>query len=303
MVRIFFFIIFVSAVILFLGLIQMLLLRTLIRPWWQRRWIRLASYLLPLAGVVFIVTFGLAEYNRIGWLASIAGPLTVSTLVLEIALMFSLPISGAFHILEKVTDWLSRKSPRVHEHLPDPKRRMLLRGAAALVPVATVAAGVGGVGRAYGRAEVRLIDFEYPELPKALDGLRVLHLSDLHLHHYVTLETLEEILDDASAHTPDLVTVTGDVADDLNQLGDALALIAQLKPRLGCYATLGNHEYFRGVHQVKAIYANSSVRLLIDEAAWEASTTPGSCAMYRRISSKPVSPRRWSTRPRETLPS
>ncbi len=266
MIRIFFFIIFVSAVILFLGLVQLLLLRQLNRPWWKRRWIRLSAYLLPVAGVVFIVAFGIAEYNRIGWLAAIAGPLTVSTVVLEIALMFSLPVSGAFHILEKLTDWLSRKSPRVHEHLPDPKRRMLLRGAAALVPIATVAAGVGGVGRAYARAEVRPIDFEYPGLPKDLDGLKVLHLSDLHLHHYVTLEDLEETLTEAAGYTPDLVLLTGDVADDLGQLGDALALIAQLKPRLGCYATLGNHEYFRGVHQVQAIYTNSDVQLLIDQA-------------------------------------
>jgi predicted MPP superfamily phosphohydrolase len=266
MVRIFFFIIFVSAVILLLGGVQLLLLRILIPPWWKKRWIRLAFYLLPVAGVVFIVVFGLAEYHRIGWLGAVAGPLTVITVVLEISLMLSLPISGAFHILERVTDWLSRKSSRVHEHVPDPKRRLVLRGAAALVPVAAVAAGAGGVGRAYGQADVRLLDFEYSDLPDDLDGLRILHLSDLHLHHYITLSDLEATLTEASGHTPDLVLVTGDVADDLNQLGDALAMIAQLRPRLGVYATLGNHEYFRGINQVKAIYTNSAVRLLIDES-------------------------------------
>jgi len=266
MVRIFFFIIFVSAVILLLGLIQLLLLRQLIRPWWQKRWIRLSAYLLPVAGVAAVIALGLAEYNRIGWLATIASPLAVITIVLEIALMFSLPFSGALHLLERATDWISRKSPRVHEHLPDPKRRMFLRGAAALVPLATVSAGVGGVGRAYGKALVYPIDFAYPGLPRELDGLRLLHLSDLHLNHYVALEDLEETLTDAAPYTPDLVLVTGDVADDLTQLGEALRMIAQLRPRLGCFATLGNHEYFRGVQQVKAIFSDSEVTLMIDQA-------------------------------------
>ena len=65
MVRIFFFIIFVSAVILVLGLVQLLLLRQLNRPWWNKKWIRRAAYTLPVLGVLLILVYGLAEYYRI----------------------------------------------------------------------------------------------------------------------------------------------------------------------------------------------------------------------------------------------
>ena len=264
MIRVFFFIIFVSAVILVLGLIQLLLLRSLNKPWWMKRWVRRSAYLLPLNGVLMLVTLSLAEYYRVDWLAACAAPLTVLAIVLEACLMFSMPVSGAIHLTERVLERLARRRPESEDRRPDQRRRLLLRGAATLVPVAAVSAGLGGVGRAYARAEVRREVFFFDNLPADLEGLRVLHLTDLHLRHYVTLDDLARILTDASAYQPDLILVTGDVADDLDQLGDTLRLISEANPPLGCFATLGNHEYFRGVQTVKAVYANSGVRLLVD---------------------------------------
>ena len=265
MIRIFFFIIFVSAVILFFGLVQILLLRQLNRVWWEKKWVRRSAYVLPAAGMMFMVLLGVAEYNRIGWLSAISGPLTVVAVVLEIGLMLSLPVSGLFHLVERLIERWVRSRNHSSEDRPDPRRRLLLRGAAALVPAATVSMGLGGVGRAYAPAEVTLKTFRFDRLPNAFDGFRILHLSDLHLRHYVGLDDLEAMLVDASALSPDLILVTGDIADDLNLLPNALALIAQAKPRLGCFAVLGNHEYFRGITQVRHTFEGSDIPLLIDD--------------------------------------
>jgi len=266
MLRIFFFIIFVSAVILLFGLIQLLLLRQLNRVWWNQKWIRRGAYSLPITGVVSLVLMGLAEYHRISWLAALASPVTVLAVILEISLMLSLPVSGAFHLVERWLGGLAHRRRAVQtEDIPDQRRRVLLKGAAALVPMATMGAALGGVGRAYAGAEVKRVPFSFRLLPDELDGLRILQLSDLHLRHYVTLDNLEEILDEAALFSPDLVLVTGDLSDDLEQLPPALEMIAALKPPLGCYAILGNHEYFRGIEQVRAIYAASPVTLLVNE--------------------------------------
>jgi hypothetical protein len=122
------------------------------------------------------------------------------------------------------------------------------------------------VGRAYAGARVVRKTFAIANLSPELNGLVILHLSDLHLRHYFTLDDLQEILSEATVHRPDLVLVTGDVADDLSLLPEALSMISQVKPRLGCFATMGNHEYFRGPDQVRRHFAGSDVRLLVDES-------------------------------------
>ncbi|HOZ08694.1 MAG TPA: metallophosphoesterase, partial [candidate division Zixibacteria bacterium] len=58
--------------------------------------------------------------------------------------------------------------------------------------------------------------------------------------------------------------VTGDVADDLALLFDALRMIDGFRAPLGAFASLGNHEYFRGIEEVRAIFDRSPVPLLVD---------------------------------------
>jgi len=112
-------------------------------------------------------------------------------------------------------------------------------------------------------------------LPPDLDGLKILHLSDIHLRHYVSLDDLAVVLDEAAQFSPDVTLVTGDVADDVSLLPDALAMIGRFGAPLGAYASLGNHEYFRGISQVLHTFKRSPVRLLIDEGvAIMARSTP-----------------------------
>jgi hypothetical protein len=101
-----------------------------------------------------------------------------------------------------------------------------------------------------------------PGLPEALDGLRILHLSDPHLWYVVTLADLDAALAQVPAGEVDLVCVTGDVADDLDQLAPALERIAALAPPLGCFACLGNHEHARGLSRALKTFADSRVSLL-----------------------------------------
>ncbi|MCP4684716.1 MAG: hypothetical protein GY867_04630 [bacterium] len=265
MSRVFFFVIFVAAVILFFGLAQILLLRHLNRVWWERRWIRRLAWALPTVGIVFFVLAVAGEYYRASWLAYSAAPISALAVIAEVSLMLSLPVSGLIHLADRLITKYIRRNGKSEEAPSDPRRRLFLKGAAAAVPLATITTGFSGVGRAFGPVQIERKQFAYKDLPADLEGLRILHLSDIHLRHYVTLSDLEEVMIEAERHSPDLVLLTGDVADDLAQLPDAMRMITALQPRLGAYASLGNHEYFRGVERVRSLFDRSGVPLFVDK--------------------------------------
>jgi predicted MPP superfamily phosphohydrolase len=85
-----------------------------------------------------------------------------------------------------------------------------------------------------------------PRLPAAFAGLRIAHLTDLHLGRSVRIEHLQEAVSAALAAGPDLVALTGDYVSSLRG-GEAEALttlLAPLQAPLGVYAVLGNHDYW-----------------------------------------------------------
>ncbi|MBN1211508.1 MAG: metallophosphoesterase [candidate division Zixibacteria bacterium] len=263
--RIFFPIIFAAVLILFLGMMEVILLRLLNREWWQNRKIRRSAFGLPLAGVVTLLIWAAGEYYILPWLALPGAVLAVLVFVLEVALMLSLPVSGVIRLLGKLVGLLLKRGLKkeTHEKI-DPHRRVFLKGAAAVVPLMTMAMGVTGVARAFHDIRVYLRPIAFRDLPPGWEGLRLLHLTDLHLRQYVTLNDLEQVLSDAESFEPDLLLVTGDVADDLDLLPEALAMMSAFNAPFGCYACLGNHEYFRGLYRVRKIFGRSRVPLLVN---------------------------------------
>lgn len=258
-------VIFGLFIILLFGTVELVLLRSLNRPWWGRRHIRWAATALPVLGVVLIVAWGAGEYYNLPGLLYPGAIGSAGAFVVEVALMLSLPLSGMIHLIQGRFDRTrsSRQSPTP----VDQRRRLFLKGSATALPMATLAMGATGLAGGFSSVRVDLKPIRCRNLPHELHGLRLLHLSDLHLHHYVTAEDLEEVLVTAKAYFPDVVIITGDVADDLDQLPAALKLIEAVQAPLGSFACLGNHEYFRGVSRVKRIFERSATRLLVNESS------------------------------------
>ena len=91
---------------------------------------------------------------------------------------------------------------------------------------------------------LRKVEWEVPipGLPAALDGLSVLHFSDLHLARCFRREYFEAIFDEAAALESDLHLFTGDLVDDDGAVEWVVPLMSRLKGRLGSFAVLGNHD-------------------------------------------------------------
>jgi len=263
--RVFFPLLFAVLFISILGTIEILLLRFLNRPWWNKKIIKWFSIILPIAGTIGVLCWGMGEYYQIKWLATPGTVVAAISSILLVSLMLSLPISGIIHFIQWLLDRKKKTISESELDKADPRRRLFLKTAAAAVPAVTLTMGVSGITRAMTGANVYIKPIQFGNLPPALEGFKILHLSDLHLSHYINLDDLEYVLTEAERFNPDIVLVTGDIADKLTLLPDALKMIDQLNTPLGGYACLGNHEYFRGITQVKRIHSESPIPLMINE--------------------------------------
>jgi len=91
------------------------------------------------------------------------------------------------------------------------------------------------------RVTVAAYDLALAGFPRALDGLTILHLSDLHLHPGSGIAwQLPALLDTLSY---DLMVWTGDFVDATSQFTDLRALLGQVLRRAPAYAVLGNHDH------------------------------------------------------------
>lgn len=120
--------------------------------------------------------------------------------------------------------------------------------------------------------EVRL---PVPDLPPALEGLRVVQLSDLHmlrpgLREARARDLVEGLRPDLVVVTGDLIEATSDGAERLARLDAALAFLESLPARHGVWAVRGNTDLARYADQNNAYMARvreSRVRFLVDEWA------------------------------------
>ncbi len=211
-----------------------------------------------------MIIWFIAEFNKIGWLESIGSSLAALTIISLLGLTLSLPISGLLNLLHHRLEKKGNKAKEIFEvsSQPDRNRRIFLKGAAAALPLATLSTGATGVARAFQDIRVYKITVPFSNLPSALDGFKILHLSDSHLGIYKMLDDWEDILTRANNFKPDIILITGDIADDLNLLPSALKMIQDSNPPSGAFVSLGNHEYYRGIDEVIKIIDKSGIPLL-----------------------------------------
>jgi predicted MPP superfamily phosphohydrolase len=81
-----------------------------------------------------------------------------------------------------------------------------------------------------------------PRLPEALDGLSIVHLSDLHFAGHVERGYFDEVVEQANRMQADLVAVTGDLVDRRACIPWIPAVLGRLRARFGVFAVLGNHD-------------------------------------------------------------
>ncbi len=92
--------------------------------------------------------------------------------------------------------------------------------------------------------ELRDIQLFVPDWPRGLEGLRIGHLSDLHLGHLMPVDRALELVDRLGAARPDVLACTGDVVDlEWKGCEPVLQAMGAMRTPMGRYLVLGNHDH------------------------------------------------------------
>jgi len=90
-------------------------------------------------------------------------------------------------------------------------------------------------------------------LPESLSGLKLVHISDVHMTGRIGPRYFQAIAQQVNLLEPDVVAITGDLVESeacWPWLADSLG---KLSARLGVYFVLGNHDKYVDYHQTRAL--------------------------------------------------
>jgi predicted MPP superfamily phosphohydrolase len=124
---------------------------------------------------------------------------------------------------------------------------LLARGAAIFAGLTATGVVSYGVRTALGPPSLDRVRIPLAKLPRAMDGLRIALVSDIHLGPLAGRAHTERIVSAINGLDADLVAVVGDLVDGtVAELGSAAAPLRELRSRHGAFFVTGNHEYFSG---------------------------------------------------------
>jgi uncharacterized protein len=256
-------------------------------PWMGRRaprragWIGLFLLIVNLPLLAFFIPPADALLIRVPrallWIFFYPSAAWMATLMALVLVAFAaLPGILAWRSIEGVAGWIRKLGRRASAPPGEP-----FGPAASVAPSHSLPAGTNGVSRRnllarvpglflagiYGTAaygvyskmdEIDVSKEQYIpilHLPRSLDGLTVVQISDLHVGPYIRERELRHAVNLVNELHPDLVVITGDVLDrHLSSLPDAVRGLQGIRAGLGTFAVLGNHDYYADRFSSSALY-------------------------------------------------
>lgn len=107
-------------------------------------------------------------------------------------------------------------------------------------------------------------EFTLPNWPKALDGFRIAHLTDIHYRPGHDEALMEKILSAIAEEKPDLILITGDfVINDPSSLSECCHQLSKLSATHGIIASPGNHDRWHcQAHQLRSNLSKAGIDYL-----------------------------------------
>lgn len=164
------------------------------------------------------------------------------------------------------------RSPLTALHAPDSvisRRRFLARATYSYAGLGA-ALSVYGIWNAERLPEVTRRTLTFPDLPPRLDGLRLLHLSDVHAGIHMEQDKMQALVAQANALGADLIVQTGDMIDiDPAYIPRYVRAFRDLAAPLGVVTVLGNHDRYtgedaviRGVRDAGQVFLRNAAHLI-----------------------------------------
>lgn len=127
--------------------------------------------------------------------------------------------------------------------------------------------------------QVKRVKLSFPTLPASFNGLKIIHISDIHSGSFTNLYGVGEGIRKILNEKPDLILFTGDLVNDkASEMESYKELFSTLTAPLGVFSTFGNHDYgdyvqwpidgvskFQNLENLKKVHADMGWRLLMNE--------------------------------------
>jgi len=225
-------------------------------------------------GLAIALTVLLVEQIVTGWIATHGhGPFADEVHTMGSILLIAMGIAAAPITILRGLSWIlarARRRGAVQSPYPAPgglTRRQVVEGTGG-VAVLGVSGAVLGWGALRGRHMFELceVPVRIPGLPRALDGYTIAQISDLHMGPHLAERDFDSGLDLVRRARADLVVVTGDIVDlDPGFAPFVARKLADLSPRDGVAAILGNHDHYSGAGAVTDALRSGGVNALVNQ--------------------------------------
>lgn len=103
-------------------------------------------------------------------------------------------------------------------------------------------------------------------LPRSLDGLRIVQLSDIHHSPFTGSAQIRHAVETANSLKPDIIALTGDyVSHERAYAVPCAELMGRLRAQRGVYAVLGNHDHWTDAPLITDLFRAEGIHVLINE--------------------------------------
>ena len=186
--------------------------------------------------------------------------------------------------------WLQARS----EHSPA-RRAFLHTTQAALLCTPAIVTGYGVFIQRFDLS-LREQDLMFPDLPKDLDGLRLVQLTDIHLSPFLSERELARAVDMANETRAHLALVTGDlISTARDPLDICLKQLSRLRADAGIFGCLGNHEIYANAEDYVEQQGARMGHHYLRQRAGVVEVRPGNLELGgRRLSTRAASPTWWA---------
>ncbi len=181
-----------------------------------------------------------------------------------------LPVTLLAMGIARLTSWVPRRSSTMiapGSRADSPSRRQVLSATAIALPPLVTAGLVLRAMPQLSTFRIHSLHLNVPHLPAALEGLRIAHVSDLHVGRYTRRGQIPALVEAVNGLKSDLILFTGDLIDiSLEDLPRGIDAMKRIQSH-GCMAMIeGNHDLIDNADEFDARVRAAGLPLLVDQA-------------------------------------
>ena len=205
------------------------------------KWFKILNYIYwSISSITFLnFVFNILDINLGYFIKTLIFNIVIGNFISKVVALPFLLIDDLRRFSKRL---FSRKSISKENTIPRSKFLSISASLAYGIPITSLTYGIISNNVYDYRVKRRVVSFD--NLPKEFDGIRVCHISDIHVGSLRNRLAVKGGIDMILNEKADLIFFTGDLvnnkSDELKGWGDDLS---KIKAPLGVYSVLGNHDY------------------------------------------------------------